>query len=453
MGNPHETYDPLRAPHPGQGLAHPPSYWAATCATDVADDGAAPARLDVDVAIIGGGYTGLSCAYFLARDYGVRATVLEANRGGWGCSGRNGGFARAAIGRHPWGVILDRYGRDTARAMFRQALDAVGTVRELIGAGADCDAIEPGHLKLAHRASRAAGLRAEATLLQREFDYPAEYLDAPTVQGTHVAGTQSHGALRLPDALAVHPLKLALGVQRLARAAGATVHTASPVTGWTKQAATHVLATPQGLVHARRVVIATNGYTPERLHDCVRDTTLPVLSHIIVTRPMTAREKQDSGFVTDHVLTDSRNLVYYWRRLPDDRILFGGRGMIAPSAGGHAAQRDFLLRELIAKYPALRHITVEYDWWGWVCLTRDLLPHVHQAPDDASVHYAIGYQGSGVAYGLHAGRLLARRLGGDDAGPPIPATATPLPVFPFAFGRRLGQRAAYLWYRYRDQRD
>ncbi len=447
------AYDPLVAASPGAGIAHSPSYWSATIAEEPADDGPAPARLDTDVAIIGGGYTGLACAYFLARDYGIRATVLEANRTGWGCSGRNGGFARAAIGRHTWGKVIELWGLDIARAMFRQALSAVDTAREIVAAGASCDAIAPGHLKIAHRPSRAAALRTEVELLRREFDYPASFLSAGEVRAGHIGGTQSHGAMRMPDALAVHPLKLALGVHRLAREQGATIHTASPVLDWRTADAEHALRTPHGFVRARRVVIATNGYTPEHLHACVRATTLPVLSHIIVTRPMTAAEKEASGFVTEHVLTDTRNLLYYWRRLPDDRIMFGGRGMIGADPQRYASQREFLLAELKAKLPALRDITVDYDWWGWVCLTRDLMPHVYRAADDASVHYAIGYQGSGVAYGLHAGRMLARRLAGDDREPPIPATSTPLPAFPLPALRRVAQRAAYLWYRYLDNRD
>ena len=94
------SYDPLAAESPGTGLAHVDSFWAATSGAVPPDDGPLQSAADVDVAIIGGGYTGLSCAYHLAREHGVRATVLEANRPGWGCSGRNGGFARAAIGRH-----------------------------------------------------------------------------------------------------------------------------------------------------------------------------------------------------------------------------------------------------------------------------------------------------------------------------------------------------------------
>ncbi|HUP94625.1 MAG TPA: FAD-binding oxidoreductase [Burkholderiales bacterium] len=447
------SYDPLTADSPGLGLDHMPSYWSATAAEPAPDDGPLTGTLDTEVAIIGAGYTGLSCAYHLARDYGLRATVIEANRPGWGCSGRNGGFARAAIGRHSFGKMIDLWGRDTARRAFGQALAAVKNVRTLIrDGGIACDALEAGHLKIAHLPSRAPALAREAELLQREFEYPAEFLSAAQLQSDHIGGTQAHGALRFPDAIAVHPLKLSLGVLRIARACGARVHGASPVLSWNKAGATHVLKTPEATVRAANVVLATNGYTPEHLHDCVRATTLPALSHIIVTRPMTAAEKVASGFVTKHVLTDTRNLLYYWRRLPDERILFGGRGRITETQDGQAAQREFLLSELKAKFPALNAITVDYDWWGWVCLTADFLPHVHHAADDRTVRYAIGYQGSGVSYALYAGKLLAARIAGVADELSIPSTATPLPRFPFATMRRIGQRAMYRWYRYVDNR-
>jgi taurine dehydrogenase large subunit len=446
------SYDPLVATSPGTGLEHVDSYWNATCGAVPPDDGALESNAQVDVAIIGGGYTGLSCAYHLARDHGIRATVLEANRPGWGCSGRNGGFARAAIGRYAWSKMLELHGRDTARAMFGEALAAVDNVRSLIREGAiECDALEAGHLKIAHRASRAAGLRSEAEILQREFEYPAEYVEADELRSQHFAGPEAHGALRVPDAIAVHPLKLALGVSRMARAAGAAVHGASPVTAWTRDGATHVLTTPRATLRARNVVIATNGYTPEHLHPGLRATTLPVLSHIVVTRPMTPDEKAAGGFQTEHVLTDTRNLLYYWRRLPDDRILFGGRGRITETPDGQAAQREFLLDALKRKVPALENITVDYDWWGWVCLTSDFLPHVSRAADDASVHYAIGYQGSGVSYALYAGKRLAAQIGGESMQS-LPVSA-PLKRFPFASWRRLGQRIAYRYYRYADNRD
>jgi taurine dehydrogenase large subunit len=446
-------YDPLTAASPGIGLDYMPSYWTATAGAAPPDDGPLHGTTEVDVAIVGGGYTGLSCAYRLAHDYGSRAMVLEANRPGWGCSGRNGGFARAAIGRHSFGKMLELWGRDTARRVFGQALAAVENLRCMMREGAiACDAREVGHLKIAHRPSRAAALAAEAELLQREFEYPAEFLSAAHVRAEHIGGAQSHGAMRFPDAIAVHPLKLAFGVLDMARSAGAKVHTHSPVLNWTKRGHTHVLQTPTAEIRARTVVLATNGYTSEHLHDCLHGTTLPVLSHIIVTRPMTAEEKAASAFVTEHVLTDTRNLLYYWRRLPDDRILFGGRGRIVETSAGQRAHRDFLLAELKRKLPPLDVITIDYDWWGWVCLTADFLPHVHRAANDASVHYAIGYQGSGVSYALYAGRIMASRIANAACEEPIPATANPLPRFPLAALRRVGQRALYQWYRYSDNR-
>jgi len=448
------TYDPLTADSPGTGALHMPSYWTATAGPAPADDGIAPPAADADVVIIGGGYTGLSCAWHLAKTYGIKPVVLEANRPGWGCSGRNGGFARAAIGRHGYARMIELWGRDTARRMFGESLAAVQNVRDVLREGnITGTGSEAGHLKIAHRPSRAAALAREVELLQREFDYPAGFLDAGQLRDHHIGGTEAHGALRFPDALAVHPLKLAYGLLALARAAGATVYSASGVTGWKKTGATHLLTTPHGSVRARTVVLATNGYTPEHLHSCVRGTTLPVLSHIIVTRPMTAAEKNASGFHTDHVLTDTRKLLYYWRRLADDRILFGGRGMITDSSGGHARQRDFLLAELKAKLPALRDITVDHDWWGWVCLTADSMPHIHHAADDPSVHYAMGYQGSGVACGPYAGKLLAGVIAGDSSANPASPVATALPRFPFAALRRAGQRAMYQWYRWCDDRD
>jgi taurine dehydrogenase large subunit len=448
------SYDPLFAANPGTGLEHPASYWAATAGPVPPDDGPAPPRVDAEVAIIGGGYTGLSCAYHLARRYGVKPVVLEANRPGWGCSGRNGGFARMALGRFTATDMIGMWGREVAKRAFGETLSSLNTVRELIrDGGIECDAIEAGHLKIAHRPSRAQALRSEAMLLQREFEYPAEFLAADELRSRHIGGTQSHGALRVPDALAVHPLKLASGVLRMARAAGAVVHASSPVTAWAKRGAGHVLTTPHGEVRAKSVVLATNGYTPQHLHPAVRATLFPALSHIVVTRPLTAREIRASGFVTRHVLTDTRKLLYYWRRLPDDRIMFGGRGLISDMPARNLHQREFLLAELKAKLPGLEDVTVDYDWHGWVCLTRDFLPHIHRALDDASVHYALGYQGSGVSLSLYAGKLLAQRVAGDEIENPIPPFTTPLPRFPLHRLLRVAQRAMYRWYRFRDNAD
>jgi len=448
-----KPYDPVFAATPGTGLDYPESYWAATAGTAPADDGPAPRAIDTDVAVIGGGYTGLSTAYHLAHRYGRQVTVLEANRPGWGCSGRNGGFARMAFGRLSFGDMLARFGRDGARQLFARTKDSLQNVRAMMRDGAiDCDASEAGYLKVAPKPSRAAALDAEAKLMQRELDYPAEFLSADVLQRDHLGGVRSHGALRIPDAIALHPMKLAFGVLRMARAAGAIVHSSSPVTSWRKDGATHLLSTPSGTVRAKEVVIGTNGYTPDALHPELSATLLPILSHIIVTRPMTDAEIASANFVTGHVLTDARKLTFYWRRLPDRRIMFGGRGLIGETPDRTARHCAFLARELIDKYPSLEGIGIDYNWHGWVCFTRDFLPRIRSAADDPTVHYALGYQGSGVSLALYAGRLIAGRIGGDRDADPIEAATLPMRRIPAHRLLRIPQRALYYWYRFLDGR-
>jgi gamma-glutamylputrescine oxidase len=448
------AYDPLRAPHPGQGLAHPQSYWAATAGEAPDDDGPLAGDRDAEVAIIGGGYTGLSCAYFLARDFGIHAVVLEANRPAWGCSGRNGGFTRGAIGKLSYQQWIDKWGVETARALFADTQIALATARDVIREGAiECDVQPDGGLKLAHRPSRVKALEAERKLLSDVFDCKTELLDPAAIEAAHFKGAEAHAGLRDTHSFGLHPLKLAYGVLRMARGDRAVVHRASPVTEWTREGRTHILHTPGGRVRAPLVVLATNGYTPEGLHSGIRGRLLPLLSNIIVTRPMTAAEKDACRFVTSDVMSDTKNMSPYFLRLPDDRILFGGRGPIRESDEGMALHRDRLLVELKAKFPLLADITADYFWGGWVCFPLDFIPHIHHTEDDSSVHYAIGYAGRGVAYGLHAGRLLAARLAGRDTGTIAAPVDTTLRRYPLAAFRRLGQRVMTQWYRFQDNRD
>lgn len=443
------AYDPLRAELPRRPQAYPETYWLATAGAPPPDDGAMQGDQEVDVAIIGAGYTGLSCAYYLARDYGIHATVLEANGPGWGCSGRNGSFARPAIGRLGYGQWIKRWGVPRARAVFAEAHAALNTVRELIDSGdIACDRQPDGWLKVAHRADKVAGLVADQKLLRDVFGYETELLDSDALANGYFRGGEAPAALRFADAFAIHPLKFNYGLLRMARAAGARVHCQSPVMQWTREAGRHLLKTPGGIVRARQVVIATNGYSTERLHPSLNGRTIPVLSNVVVTRPMTATEQAESGLLTTDVITDTRAVLNYYRRLPDGRVLLGSRGPIHESEG--TLRQDRLLDMVGRKFPALRGITADYCWGGWVALTMDQIPHITRTEDDPTVSYALGYNGSGVAAAPHAGRLLAGQIGGDRTI--LPAIAGPLPRVPLAAFRRIGQRAAFVWFRLKDGR-
>ena len=444
-------YDPLVSADPG-GLSYPDSYWVDTAGDAPADDGPVQADFDVEVAIIGGGYTGLSAAYYLASEYGVETAVLEANGSGWGCSGRNGGFALKAGGRLSYQKMIKRYGETMARRMFDEIFEGLDRVRGLIkDEEIDCDRQPEGHLWVAHRPRMMDVIRSEAGFLKDFFNYDVDILSADELKVQHFSSDEAHGAMRFSDGFGVHPLKLAYGYHRLARAAGARIHTSSPVTEWYREGDAHLLITPGGVVRAKKVICATNGYTSQTLHPKLKDRSFPVLSNVVVTRPLTDTELSATQFVSSDVITDTRTLRFYYRKLPDNRILIGGRSAITGADAGNPKHNDNLMRALKSKFSALGDLTYDYQWGGWVCVTFDDVPHIHEA-EDSSIYYAIGYGGSGVTFAVQAGMRLAEKVVGRTEGHDLPVLTKPAPKFPFAPFRRVGQRALYHYYFARDEK-
>lgn len=443
-------YDPLFQTEPISGQEHCQSYWAATAGTGPEDAGSLTGEETCDVAVIGGGYTGLSAAYYLSRFYGAKVALLEANRPGWGCSGRNGGITRANFGRLNPKEIVARFGLESARALYAEKQAALETTREILSASPiDCEVQSDSWQKVAFRKSDLTLLKKTQRDLSNFFGLETTLLGPDELAARHYRGEEAFGALRSADGFGLHPLKLAQGVQALGQEAGAKIHSASPVIGWQKHENDQILVTPRGRLHAKQVIIATNAYGGEKiLHPALTERTLPVISAIVVTRPMTAAQKEEANLVTEDPMVDSRKLLYYYRRLPDDRILMGGRGPITENARDLSAVRAQLLAIIERKFPALTGIEGEFFWWGWVNISRDYLPHVWQVPEDPGVFYAMGYCGSGVAAGLHCGRRLAEHLGTGASLPPW--LDSPLPPFQLPSFRRLGQRALFHWLRYQD---
>lgn len=440
--------NPIDLSRPGD--AHVGSYWAATGGAEIADAAPVASDIDVEIAVIGGGYTGLSTAYHLARDHGVAAHVLEAHRIGWGCSGRNGGFCSIGVGKEDFGAWVARWGIDEAKRVFEQGREAVRTVQQILEREAiDAETSPRGGLELAHKPNRMPGMAARQKQLRDTFGIEARLLTRNELRRDYLASAEAHGALIHDEGFGLHPLRYARGLALAAQRHGAVLHAASPVTGWRKDGGRHLLATPGGMVRAKQVVIATNGYTNDGLHPATRGRLLPALSSIIVTRPLSRAERDSVAWQTYLKIWDSRRLLFYYRLLPDDRIMFGSRGGIEDTAASAHAQKSWMQRRLAEMFPPLARVETEYFWRGWVCISYDRNPHVGVA-DDPSVHYALAYIGSGVALASYCGRLVAGRLAGaaDQAGPLL---GMPLPRIPVPALRRLYQRAAYAWYGFQDE--
>jgi taurine dehydrogenase large subunit len=433
------------------GTAHVDSYWVATGGAEVTGCDPVVADIDTDIAIIGGGYTGLSTAYHLARDFGLRAHVLEANRVGWGCSGRNGGFCSIGIGKEDFGGWVARFGAAQAKAQFELGRSAVQTVREIITREQiACDVTPEGGLELAHKPNRLAEMEARAKHLNALFGLGTELLSKADLERGYLKSREAHGALLHKEGFALHALGYARGLARAALAHGAWLHNASPVTDWQRDGKRHLLTTPGGVVRARQVVIATNGYTNDRLNPWTAGRLLPVLSNIIVTRPLSESERAATGWQTYQKIWDSRRLLFYYRLLPDNRVLFGARGGIHDTADEHRHRRAWLERRLGEMFPPLSGIGSDYFWYGWVCVSYDKNPHAGTT-DDPTVHYWLACIGSGVALATEAGKILARRLAGAADASFGPLLESPLPRFPLPALRRVYQRIAYSGYALRDE--
>ncbi len=213
------SYDPLKTATPGQGRDYAPTYWIGTAGEPPADDGPVQGDMDADVVIVGAGFTGLTTAIFLAENYGIKATVLEANRTSWGCSTRNGGQAQCATGRLKRSQWIDRYGLDVAHKLHQECLDGMETFKHLIK-DIDCEPQFGGHLYIAHRNRQMPILEKEARLLRDTFNYDAQILDAETVKRDWFGDQEAAGAMHEPEGIGIHAGKLAFGYHRKARALG-----------------------------------------------------------------------------------------------------------------------------------------------------------------------------------------------------------------------------------------
>lgn len=456
------TYDPLVAPDPGSGQAYAPTWWVASAGTPPEDDGPVRRDIEVDVAIIGAGATGLSTALYLAQEHGIHAVVLEANQAAWGCSSRSGGQGQNASGRLKRSQWIARWGLDVAKRLDSEIRAGFENFRALTQQ-IDCDAHDGGHLHVAHRPDRLPALRSEGDLMREVFGYATRVLSADELRRDFCDEREAAGALLEPEGIGIHPLKFSFGLMRKARVLGVRVHSGSPVQAWQSQAGVQLLHTPGGIVRARRVAVCTGGYTGQHLSPLLKNRLMPILSNSVVTRPLSDAELKATNFRSLTFLTDTRTLRFYYRLLKGNRLQIGSRSAIAGADAEDPVHLKLLTDAIARKFPPLAGIGIDHSWWGWVDVSHDMMPRITRPDPMLPVWYALGYGGNGVSFSTWAGKRLAERVAGQDAGRavfelPIYNSALEHPNVlgavrspAFAPFRRVGQRALYKWYAWRDE--
>ncbi|SLN68052.1 Gamma-glutamylputrescine oxidoreductase [Roseivivax jejudonensis] len=420
--------------------AYPESWYAAT-AQELAPFPALEGETRADVCVVGGGYTGLSAALHLA-EAGLDVVLLEAQRVGFGASGRNGG--QLGSGQRADQVKLEAtLGAARARVLWNLAEEAKRLVKDLIARhGIDCH-LRPGVALTAASAGDVSELHAYARHLAERYDYHA--IETHDRESWHeiCPSPAYRGAILDTDAAHLHPLRLSLGLARAARDAGARLHEGSHVRAVTP-GAPNVVTTDHGRVRADHVILAANGYLGG-LEPSVARRVMPINNFIVATEPLGHRARE--VLTRDVAVADARFVVNYFRLSHDGRLLFGGG-----ESYGYRFPKDIratVSKPMLQVFPQLRGVALEHAWGGTLGITMSRMPYLARVAP--SVLSASGYSGHGVGTAIHAGALMARAVQGESAGFDAMA-AVPTPAFPG--GRRLRSPLLLLamsWYALRDR--
>lgn len=394
---------------------------------------------EYDVAVIGGGFTGLSAALACAEK-GLKVVLLEAKTIGFGASGRNGGQLIPGL-RWSMREIDAEFGRERAQAIFDLAYGAADRVKSRIARhGIDCD-LKAGHLEAAYKPAHFEAMQRDAAFLAREFGWESEIVQ-PRDMGLHIQGGDYHGGVYDPRGGHFHPLNYALGLGGAASLAGVDVFENSGVVWHLDSAAGVKLVVNGDYLDAKKLIVATDAWTGDIDHD-LGSYTVPIINYNIATGPFPDAERL---LPSDAAVADSRFVLNYFRLSADKRMIFGGgeKYVQTPPADIGA----FVRKHMVQVFPSLAKAPIDFAWGGAVGVTSNRLPHMGRK---GNVFYAHGFSGHGALITTLAGELMAEAVVGTMERFDVFAS---LPHSRFPGGNLLAGPLATLglmWYALRDR--
>jgi len=408
---------------------------------------AAQGELTCDVAIIGGGYTGLSAGLHAAQA-GLETLVLEAAHVGHGASGRNGGQVLPGQ-REPQAVLESLCGKDDAKRLLALGMSAQDLVREIITANDIPCTLRRGALFAAWKPGDMAALEMEAELLTRDYGEAEISVIPKEGMGAYVGSSRYHGGLYTPSAMHLNPLVYVRGLARAAEAAGARIFEGSPVVKLIRQGTDHLtLHTEQARITAKQVLLACNGM-PLRIEDKdgrdwrdrLYTRMVPLHAYIGATAPL-PKDLRERLIPSGACVCDTKIGLDYFRLDGRGALIFGGGESPWPKPSPAAARRALEAR-IAAVFPQLAPVSLEHVWTGSLSITPSRLPDLDRlAP---GLYVAHGYSGHGVPIATLAGQVIAKAMAGDagdfDVFARIPKRRIPLPGLTHTLGRAF----AVLW--------
>ena len=403
----------------GTDDGYPPSWYAAT---RLAEPPVAPldGSCEADVCVVGGGYSGLSVALHLARA-GANVVLVEAERIGWGASGRGSGLVRVGLPRDQ-GWLEDEIGPAEAIALWRLCLDARAHLDWLIGRYDIACALTPGHLRVDRRRADLDKTRRHVALLQERYGYGHLRIVDGDELASLVGTTRYCGGMIDARGGHLHPLNLVLGLASAAHAEGALLCDRTPATGIVRGGGRWQVTTARGTITAHRVVLAGDGQR-YGLEPKVDARVVMLEGMVAVTEPL-GEERAGDIVRGGHAVSDGRSGNYFWMT-PDHRLLFGSGVRHRSARSGEAGA--LLRRDIRELFPQLADVRIDCSWGSGVSVTRNRLPYVRQSRPGL---YALGgYSGWNTGLAPYFGKLVAGAIAGGDSDFE-PLTRLPVPRFP-----------------------
>ena len=370
-----------------------------------------------DLAIVGGGFTGLWAAIEAKQQDPDRDVVLvEQDTIAFGASGRNGGFCDASL-THGLPNGIERF-PDEIGTIERLAAESFRGIEETVARfGIECDWNSEGEVLVAREPHEVAWMR-EAAARAREFGQEALFLDRDQVRAELDSPTYLAGMWKRSGCAMVDPARLAWGLRRAALELGVRVHERTPATSIAKTPAGVSLGTPAGRIDAGRVVLATNGFPP--LVRSIRRYVVPVYDYVLMTEPLTAEQRASIGWARRQGFADSANHFHYYRLSADGRILWGGydavyhwRNGVRPELEQRTATFEMLAAHFFETFPQLEGVRFSHRWGG-VIDTCSRFSVMFGTALDGRVAYAVGYTGMGVAATRFGARTALDLVDGRD---------------------------------------
>lgn len=394
------------------------SFWLETCGDDLTPRPSLQQSIEVDVAILGGGYTGLWTAYYLLRQSPhLKLAVIEKEIVGFGASGRNGGWCSSKFPVSPAMLTL-RYGVDAARALMLAMCDSVDEIARICSdENIDAQFRKGGILTLARIEAHLPMLRSSYTAYER-LGLASQYqLLSPEEALNRIRVTNVLGALYAAENASVHPARLVRGLARAIEKRGGTVYEGTSVTGF-EGGSSPRLVTPAGEIRTRQAIVLAGESYLSRLSKLHR-ALLPVYSLITLTEPLTPSQWNSIGWQNRESLASCNYTVDYLTRTTDGRILFGSRGApyrlgskISDEQDRHTETHERIQGLLLEWFPTLKGIRFTHSWGGPVGMPRDWMPMTHFDPA-AKIATARGYTGQGVSTTNLTGRIVAELISGN----------------------------------------